>query len=146
MTRIWDRLYLGNYQDADALNKSNPEEIKAVLNCTPDKIDYYSKSGITAHVMDIHDGCELSEEKFWQAVNFIKEHMFKGESVLVHCHAGISRSASITAAYMYLTGFGQLERCIDFIKRARPIVQPHMNIITSIKRHLKLYPYDQRII
>ena len=44
-----------------------------------------------------------------------------GEAVLVHCHAGRSRSATILAAYMLAKGWG-LRDALDHITARRPVL------------------------
>ena len=62
---------------------------------------------------------------FPTAINYIKEGMSEGNAVLVHCYAGVSRSASCVIAFlMQECGLTFLE-AMSFVRKKRPIVFPN---------------------
>jgi len=62
---------------------------------------------------------------FLVAIRFIKEALSNGGKVLVHCYAGVSRSATIVIAYlMQEHNLGYYE-AMTFVKRKRPEVFPN---------------------
>lgn len=62
--------------------------------------------------------------KLKQALNFIDRFHPYG-SVLIHCTAGINRSASVLAIWLSRTFHYPLRNAIDLIRRKRSIVHPH---------------------
>jgi protein-tyrosine phosphatase len=144
MNRIWDRLYLGSFYAAENLKRGNPEGIEFVVNCTPDPVIY--QPPLTSIVLNLDDGHGIPEEKFWTAMKAMQEAMWAGKTVLVHCHAGISRSSTIVAAYMYLTGWNDIDKAVEYIVSKRPVVKPHPEVLLSVKKHLKIWPYDGSLI
>lgn len=55
-------------------------------------------------------------------VDEIRAQMMKGVTVLVHCHAGIQRSATIIAAYIMKYEGLNIERTIAYMKSKKPDV------------------------
>jgi protein-tyrosine phosphatase len=83
--------------------------------------------------MDQLDGHEWHVQKLYSAVEWIRRVLLGGGTVLVHCHAGISRSPILVAIYLYTCGF-DFDRALDRIKGQRPIVQPAPAVMISAKR------------
>jgi protein-tyrosine phosphatase len=142
MTEIWERLYLGCLYDATELRTDNPKEITAVLNCTPDAVDYSGTKIIQHRIPLWHDGFAINKADFWPAMEFIRTRLWHGDRVLVHCHAGMSRSPGMIAGFLHLMGFKEFEQAIDYVKLLRPIIQPNIEVLNSIKRHMKVWPYS----
>jgi hypothetical protein len=81
-------------------------------------------------------------------VPIIHEHLSKGRNILVHCMAGMQRSAIIVLAYLYQYYFGhvpstdntctptfRMNRSISYLKSKRSIVFfPKMNFKWSISK------------
>ncbi|KAJ6518587.1 protein-tyrosine phosphatase-like protein [Mycena vulgaris] len=57
-----------------------------------------------------------------------------GEGVLVHCHQGVSRSATVVAAYLMATHppIHDSLSAIKFLQTLRPIVQPNSGFLDQL--------------
>lgn len=141
VSQIWDRLYVGCYYDAEQLNHFNPHRIDFVVNCTPDRVEH--RNGIQSVVLGLEDGHPVPIDTLITALQAIRRAMAYDKTVLVHCHAGMSRAPSITAAYMYSAGFKSFDDFVQYIKDRRPIIKPHFEITNSIKRLLGIWPYGK---
>lgn len=99
MDKIIDRLYLGNLKgasDLQALKNANITHILQVAN----GIKPFFPKDMKYKVISIPDTSNQQLIRhFPAAISFIKEAMSKG-GVLVHCYAGVSRSASCVIAYL----------------------------------------------
>ncbi|XP_029014790.1 dual specificity protein phosphatase 8 [Betta splendens] len=68
-----------------------------------------------------------------QALHFIDAAMSSGDSVLVHCAAGISRSPALAVAYiMYSLGL-DLDQAYRFVKERRPSISPNFNFLGQLQ-------------
>ncbi|XP_068594708.1 dual specificity protein phosphatase 2 [Brachionichthys hirsutus] len=63
---------------------------------------------------------------FAPAIAFIDSVKQCGGRVLVHCQAGISRSATICLAYLMHTQRVKLEEAFDFVKQRRKVISPNL--------------------
>lgn len=142
ITKILDRLYLGNFSNAEALRKSNPHGITCIVNCTAEPLELPKKFKVIQ--MDQQDGHEWNAPKVYSTIEWIRGHLLAGRTVLVHCHAGISRSPVLVAAYLYTCGFDFIA-ALDQIKRLRPIVQPAPAILASMKRAFGITPVAHKL-
>ncbi|XP_041642590.1 dual specificity protein phosphatase 2 [Cheilinus undulatus] len=63
---------------------------------------------------------------FSTAIAFIDSVKQNGGRVLVHCQAGISRSATICLAYLMHTQRVRLDEAFDFVKQRRQVISPNL--------------------
>ena len=99
MDKIIDRLYLGNLKGASDMNALKAAGVTHVLSVASGIKPFFPKD-FKYKVISVTDTSQSSLIRhFPAAISFIKEGMAKG-GVLVHCHAGVSRSASCVIAYL----------------------------------------------
>lgn len=55
-----------------------------------------------------------------------------GGRVLVHCQAGISRSATICLAYLIWSRRVRLEEAFDFVKERRGVISPNLGFMGQL--------------
>ena len=69
--------------------------------------------------------------KEWDtATEFIKK---SESSILVHCQAGVSRSATICIAFLMKYGNMSFDEAITMVSNARPIIEPNEEIVKRLK-------------
>ncbi|KPP68363.1 dual specificity protein phosphatase 2-like [Scleropages formosus] len=64
--------------------------------------------------------------RFPEAIRFIDSVKESGGRVLVHCQAGISRSATICLAYLIHSLRVRLDEAFDFVKQRRRVISPNL--------------------
>jgi predicted protein tyrosine phosphatase len=136
MCQITDRIWIGNAEDAMDASQMEKNGITAVLNVMrtmTDMPDYKEMDGVDYTYVQLLDGPGNTKEQFISAVLSLRKYLFDGHKVLVHCRAGISRSVSVVACYLWGTGVYTLEDAIDLIKEKRPIADPNPHLLRLIK-------------
>ncbi|XP_043521853.1 dual specificity protein phosphatase 10-like [Frieseomelitta varia] len=132
-SRVLPFLYLGNGRDAADLQLLRALGATRVLNVTSQLPGYHEERGITYRQIPATDsGHQNLKQYFEEAFDFIEEARKAGSSVLVHCQAGVSRSATIAIAYiMRHKGLSMVE-AYKLVKNARPIISPNLNFMGQL--------------
>jgi protein-tyrosine phosphatase len=135
MTQVWERLFLGGLNDAKRLAKSNPNHICTVISlceaCVASK-----RPGVAYVHIPIEDEEPVPVGDFDSIMDAIAENVRWG-TVLVHCGVGISRAPSMTAAWMHVTGYKNIDAAVEEIRQMRPFISPSTVLLDSVKEHLK---------
>jgi hypothetical protein len=101
MDRITDSIWIGNYLDArdqEAKAKAGIRSILCLDGCLAGtKAEELGIERI--EVAEIIDGAGNPPERFLRAVRLLGDLVTKHSPVLVHCHAGQSRSAAVVCKY-----------------------------------------------
>lgn len=63
---------------------------------------------------------------FPAAIAFMKDAIKRGGGVLVHCYAGVSRSATVVIAYLMQEYELSFEEAFSKASKARPIIFPNI--------------------
>jgi protein-tyrosine phosphatase len=84
-----------------------------------------------SHVNFLHipliDSCsETIHDHFISFSDFIEEQINLGKSTLVHCHMGISRSATLVCSYLIAKKNMTVRESIKFLKDKRSQVEPNI--------------------
>ncbi|KAK4324951.1 hypothetical protein Pmani_004440 [Petrolisthes manimaculis] len=140
-TRILPFLYLGSQQDANNRQLLQDYNILYELNVSVScpKPDFVQDS----HFMRIPVNDNFSEKLlpyFSEAFNFIDKVRESGGCVLVHCLAGISRSATVAIAYVMKHLSLPFDEAYMYVKTRRPTISPNINFVgqlAELDRQLK---------
>ncbi|XP_040822928.1 dual specificity protein phosphatase 16 [Ochotona curzoniae] len=132
-TRILPNLYLGCQRDV--LNKELMQQngICYVLNAsnTCPKPDFIPDSHFLR--VPVNDSfCEKILPWLDKSVDFIEKAKASNGCVLVHCLAGISRSATIAIAYIMKRMDMSLDEAYRFVKEKRPTISPNFNFLGQL--------------
>lgn len=125
MQEILPGLYLGDYQaagDLEALKQAGITHILiAAEECSarfPEQFTY-KKVPIADSVQTDLGTC------FGAAVEYVQQALRCGGKVLVHCTAGVSRSASLVIAYTMQEKQWGVVQALSWVRKKRPIVAPN---------------------
>lgn len=130
MTAIYNGIYLGSIEDAFSKDFmcSMPT---AVLNCAKEvPKSPYATTYMHLPLNDVDD--EKITPYFELANNFIDDQLIKGIRVLVHCHAGISRSASIVIGYLINRRGMTFSNAYAYVKTKRKIIDPNFGFVCQL--------------
>ena len=125
---IISRLYIGNQESAADPDFIRRKRITAIINCTPSLPNKFIKAGIIKYVrIPVDDSLKVTDINQMTAwlpfvVDSLRQlHHTERRNVLVHCHAGMQRSAIVVAAYLVRYAGMTPSQATKFIVKKRPI-------------------------
>ncbi|XP_059357231.1 dual specificity protein phosphatase 19-like [Carassius carassius] len=118
--------------DLDTLKKLKVTHVLNVAygveNVFPDLFTYK-----TVTVLDLPETDITSY--FPECFQFIKEAGQQGGVVLVHCNAGVSRSASVVIGFLMSQENMSFDEAFSAVKTARPSIQPNPGFMKQLKKY-----------
>lgn len=139
------KIYIGNANDAVNKKFFIDNNISAVVNCTPDVPFLHTQlNGIRLILND--SGKKIDIDKMTnflpKIVLWIDKMVRSGRNILVHCHAGIQRSATVVVAYLMSKYKTSLQNTLTFVNDRRPQTFSfgmQVNFIESLRDFEKHY-------
>lgn len=135
MTRLWERLFIGSIDDAEALADDNPEDINAVITICKVAVQH-RRSDANYLYFPVESGRPVPVRQFDSVIDAIGENIRWGR-VLLHCNDGIRRAPAFAAAWMDVVGFRNIDAGVDEIRRVCPDIWPSVIVMESLRRHLQ---------
>mmetsp|Transcript_20654 Transcript_20654/g.22999 ORF Transcript_20654/g.22999 Transcript_20654/m.22999 type:complete len:151 (+) Transcript_20654:23-475(+) len=122
---ISDNLYLGDYTsacDQDILDTRGITHILTVGSyLSPKFLEKYKYK-----ILEIDDSDETDIKQFFEeGIEFINEALNSDGAILIHCMAGISRSATMTIAYLMNTNQWKYRQALIYVRGKRLIIDPN---------------------
>ncbi|KAF6745368.1 phosphatases II [Ephemerocybe angulata] len=132
MDEILPGLWLGDFPSALDTETLKEKGIRSVLSAM--------RGRVTVHETFIRHQISLDDDPdadilvhFPPSIAFIGSELAKGRGVLVHCQAGISRSATIVAAYLMKTRNLNPQAALKMVRDARPIISPNPGFLEQLE-------------
>ena len=130
---IIPHLFLGSIGSASNLKQLQNFKITHIVCCAsgiknffPDDFKYYNLSLLDSEKENI-------KQYFKESFDFIDDAIKNGGNVLVHCHAGVSRSSTILIAYIMKSKKMKLNDVIDLLKTKREKVSPNAGFMGQLR-------------
>jgi len=124
---IENKLYIGNILSARSSRSLTERRITHILSVCPDPIPAeLPESGLTHRRIPVDD-VDYADllTHLPAACQYIEESMRAGGTVLVHCVQGLSRSATVIAAYLMWSRRIGATQALEIVRRAREQVWPN---------------------
>ena len=145
---ILPNLWLGNIRAATSAQWLGEKGIKCVFNCTKDIVIIPTiQRQYRVPVDDNLQAEEIRNLELWSyEIVFKMMREYKtGQPILVHCHAGMQRSAACMAMFLIVAKNMTPEQAMRYIKERRPIAfTPAVNFMKSIQIFEKTYDEQVR--
>ncbi len=132
--QIFDWLYLGNLQDA--INFKG-DAILSIITNPLQYSNYFSKKEWAQ--ININDSPDENILQYFQgAIEFLDKIYKEGKTCMIHCHAGINRSATIALVYYIYKANKNVFEAYEDLSKKRP------NIISNVsfRRQILLWSFD----
>lgn len=138
---ILPHLYLGNAANSEDRESLARHRIQYILNVTPDLPNVFESGGSIKYMqIPISDHWSQNLASFFpQAIQFIEEARNSDKGVLVHCLAGISRSVTITVAYLMHKCSLSLNDAFNLVRSRKSNVAPNFHFMEQ------LYSFEQEL-
>ncbi|GFY38542.1 dual specificity protein phosphatase 22-B [Trichonephila inaurata madagascariensis] len=151
MNKVLPGLYLGSFRDGKDSEQLRENEITHIVSIHDTAKEVVEDK--TYLCIRVPDSPEENLSKYFSKCNdFIHQARMNGGNVLVHCLAGVSRSATIAAAYIMSVTTLTCKDALKVVRGARNIANPNYGfhsqlreyesyILTAERKRLKLkYP------
>jgi Dual specificity phosphatase, catalytic domain len=129
VTAVSTRLFLGRAADAERLANDNPHQIRTVITLCEKGVKRRA-AGVRYLHFPVRDAQPIPIALLNAILEAIYQSVAEG-TVLVHCHAGLSRAPTLVAAFLDQTGSTRFEDAIRFIAKMRPEIEMIMNAFSG---------------
>ncbi len=119
-------IYIGDHNAAANLGILRSRGITHIINCAAEIRNYHESRGVKYFNLGLLDSDDPIIPVVTKAYNYIKRESGEGPIVvLIHCHMGMSRSASMVIYYLMKETDLSFGDALKFLKKRRPIVNPN---------------------
>ena len=136
MDYIIDNIYLGDSDaaaDEDYLKSYN---ISTVVNCAEELVSNYTDlKFMELKLFDYY--LDQIFPRFEIAYKYIKRH--SENNILIHCAAGMSRSASLVIFYIMKEKKWDYDTCLNYTRERRPVVWPNEGFEEQLRNYYEKY-------
>jgi protein tyrosine phosphatase len=138
MSLVIPGIYIGSKKEAGDKEWLKDHGIKSVLNCA-EEINLPPPRGIIATKLWLDDADDQKiTDVLPQAARFIDASIATKRPILIHCAAGISRSASILIYWLMTRKFrGSFNNALSFLQKKRSIVNPNPGFKKQLRQMSK---------
>ncbi|KAJ2933914.1 hypothetical protein H1R20_g3153, partial [Candolleomyces eurysporus] len=132
MNEVIPGLWIGDLRSALDTQSLKANQIQSVLSAMRGVVRVHET--FIRHQVALDDVQDADVLAHFEACNqFIGAQLSKGRGVLVHCLAGISRSATVVAAYLMYSKKLSPTEAVDLIRLARPFVSPNPGFLNQLE-------------
>lgn len=137
--QVLDRVWIGSIDTAQSEWFMREHDIGLIVNCTR-HIPAHFRDDIPTYRIPIDDSPEWAP-LMASHLDTVTSHMHTvltstNKSVLVHCHAGVSRSSTVVAAYMILYHGYSPSNAIGYIQSRKPETFRPQPVFLSVLKDL----------
>ena len=135
ISQITNNIFLGNMLGAENSTIMNNNNIKYIINCTR-TIPNYFESNYTYLRIPIDDTFSQHIENYFDITyDFITKAIDNNNNIFIHCHAGVSRSATILIAYLMRKNNIDVNTALNIVKNKRSIINPNIEFMDALNNY-----------
>ncbi|GAB5492592.1 MAG: hypothetical protein Phog2KO_28070 [Phototrophicaceae bacterium] len=139
---VYDNLYVGDFDSLMNQDDVSEEGITAIVRLDMASREQYTwDKRFTVLDSAFADTKSIPDGIIPTVTRFIHEQIEADKTVLVHCAAGMSRSVSLTMAYLIEYEKMSLAEAFGTVREGRTQAYPHENLLISLIEHYDL-PYN----
>ncbi|XP_001199374.3 dual specificity protein phosphatase 22-like isoform X1 [Strongylocentrotus purpuratus] len=138
MSEVLKGIFVGNFRDSKDETQLGNNNITHILSIHDNAKPIRPDKEYLCFSADDAPGQNLIQF-FSESNNFIHKCRLEGGNVLIHCLAGVSRSVTLTVAYMMTVTDYKWEDCLRAVKTCRTVAHPNF----GFQRQLQEYEYSK---
>lgn len=94
---------------------------------------YHRHPGVKYMIVSAEDVPEYDiRQHFPAAARFVRDALAHNEKILIHCHAGISRSSTIVILHLMINRGMDLQTALRYLSSIRSIIRPNDGFMQSL--------------
>lgn len=136
MSFVLKNLFIGNLFDANSCDFIKNNNINLIINCCAECLVHACYGGITIYHINYYDNINqnlFQDGALTNVLKIIENHLSKNlGGVLVHCYAGVSRSASVVIAYLIWKYNMTFNDAFNYLINVRPIINPNIGFVKQL--------------
>ena len=135
ISKITDKIYLGDEDGAKDFGFLKTEQIHNVLSIVPNPLKYPDDMNINLMHLDIEEKCISN------IINYLKKcikFIDNGDKIYVHCSCGINRSPAIIIGYLMWKTHSNYDDAFDYVKKRRDCIEPNNLFIMQLHKFQNL--------
>ena len=125
MDRVAESLFVGTITDAGAGVGLRTSGIETIVSLTHTAPNSGFPESVSVRQVPLIDGPQNDRTQFETAVDTVVSALESGETVLVHCSRGASRSPSVAATALAITQDIGIEQAFELVATHRDVCAPH---------------------
>lgn len=136
--QVRPRLFISDAETAEDRNVLLRHNVSHIVNLCGSETPYPEEFTYLTfgNIMDCPKQDILSH--LGRCIAFINRGLDSGTGVLVHCHAGVSRSATVVIAFLMHSESLSVDEALRELRKVRPCVQPNQGFIVQLRRFAEL--------
>jgi dual specificity MAP kinase phosphatase len=136
-SKITKFMYLGNSTDSQNHKFLVDNGITHILNVTKDEPNCFEGEFKYLKITILDTINQNIATYFNSAHEFIEQARKSDGKILIHCYAGISRSATIVISYLMKTRRMSADTAFQYVKARRSIVSPNIGFYASLVNYYR---------
>jgi protein-tyrosine phosphatase len=138
-SEVTDELFIGSRKDACNKELLKKLGISAIVNATKDCPHHFEDDGEFSYFrVPVKDTWNQDLPSFFpECFKFIGNMIRARKKILIHCTAGISRSATLTIAYIMFSKRVTLNDAYKFVKSKRKAISPNLDFMGELQQYEK---------
>jgi protein-tyrosine phosphatase len=131
MDAVTDDLLVGDLRDAADHDALRERGVETVVKLTGGEPERPYPEDLTVHRVPVADGTDHDRDAFAAGVRRTLAALEAGETTLVHCRRGVSRTGAVAGTALACLKDIHAGEGIDRVQAARPRIQPHPDLLTT---------------
>jgi len=133
MSKVTEQLYIGSVLQASDKKWLKDHHITHIVNAAQELNNFYPKEFVYLNLNfdDIRQQSLFPDIDL--AYKFITDSIGKGGTVLVHCHAGISRSSSVVIYFIMRVKGWNFDQALSYLRQKHPRAHPNSGFVSQLQ-------------